>query len=486
MIIEWEYHRPVSDLAPADNDLKAPLYEVLATIAALWALANVGYFGIFPALGYPISYNEAPIAIALYFLFWTVVSINYFRRLFSAWFAGGSSLWVYGALSFGVAAAVAALISLLSQLPALQGPTAAPYTDLLLSTPWYFLPKAAEVWMQQVLITILVLELHYRFRSYKKVLIGYAAIFGGTHVLLFALSGAPIPYAASMTAGALGSTFLFPYLLLRVRGGLVYAYAIHLIFYILLAMFLHAWPPQGYALAAPVARAQEASHLYDYWTSQAGAVDPQSINTWRHGSTTLEQKIARLGDTAAIFLPMPVFGVGPGDITPNFGASRLVGRTHEGQDILAPAGAAVVSPTEAGVIQGGAAPREGIYVATANPGGETFVYMHLDRAAPGMTAGAALAEAALVGYVGASGNASAGPPMLHFEIRDKEGVPTDPYPRLAGQLVGKDILSRLAALFAHTAGAYTPLPRSAPVSFAGKLCALLGGYGNIGGFFCRS
>lgn len=255
-----EYHRLVSDPA-ADNDLKAPLYEVLATIAALWVFANAGYFIIFPALGYPIGYNEAPVAIALYFLFWTAASINYFRRLFRTWLAGGPSLWVYGALSFGFAGAIGALLHLFSSLPALQGPEIAPYTDILLSTPWYFLPKAVEVWMQQILITILILELHYRLGSFKKVLIGYAATFGLAHVLLFALSGAPAAYAAIMTAAALGSTYVFPRLILRVRGGPVYAYAIHLVFYILLAMFLHAWPPQGYTLAAPAIAAQEASRL---------------------------------------------------------------------------------------------------------------------------------------------------------------------------------------------------------------------------------
>lgn len=481
-----EYHGSVSDHAAADNDLKAPLYEVLATIAALWALANAGYFFIFPALGYPIDYNEAPVAIAVYFLFWTVLSINYFRRLFSTWLAPGASLWVYGALSFGFAGAIVALVHVFSHFPALQGPELAPYTDLLLSTPWYFLPKAVEVWMQQILITILVLELHYRLGSYKKVLVAYAATFGLAHVLLFALSSAPGAYATIMTVAALGSTWVFPRLILRVRGGLVYAYVIHLMFYILLAMFLHAWPPPGYTLAAPAAQAQAPSHVYDYWTSQAGAITPQSISEWRHSSTTVEQKIARLDKKAAMFLPMPVFGVGPQEIEPNFGVARLIGRTHEGQDILAPAGSTIVSPTEAVVIQAGVAAREGIYVVTANPGDETFVYMHLSSAAPGVTAGASLSQSALVGYVGTSGNAAGGPPMLHFEIRDKDGAPTDPYPRLAGRLVVKKTLMHLPALLAPAAGTYTPLIYARPNAFVSALCALLPEYGNLSRFLCGS
>jgi len=228
------------------DTLKDPFYGVLGNIIALWVLAVAGYYIIFPFFGYELSYNAEPIRIAGYFLFWGAVSMAYFWKLFSKWLVASAHIWVYFALSLGFAGVLLGLLYIFAQLPAPQGASLAPNTDILFATPWYFLPKSAEILVQQILITILVLDLHYRFHSFKSVLMGYALCFGGAHVLLFLITGAPTPYATIMTLGALFSTFIFPYLILRVRGGFVYAYAIHFAFYILLAMILHTLPPPGY------------------------------------------------------------------------------------------------------------------------------------------------------------------------------------------------------------------------------------------------
>ncbi len=228
------------------DNLHAPLYRVLLRIAGLWMLATMGYYVALPAFGYHLSYNAAPVAIACYFLVWAVISFLFFLDLFRAWSDGGSRLWWYGGVSLACSAVVWGLLYALSLLPVLQGPQMAPYSDLLLSTPWYFLPKSVDILVQQILTAALILALHFRLGSFKKVLIGYGVCFGGAHVLLYALSDAPPPYALIMTVGALLSTLVFPYLIVRVREGFVYAYAIHLVFYILLAMLLHTWPPPGY------------------------------------------------------------------------------------------------------------------------------------------------------------------------------------------------------------------------------------------------
>lgn len=228
------------------DNVNAPLYRVLASVAGLWTLATVGYYVALPVFGYELSYNTAPVVIACYFLVWAAISFLYFLDLFRAWQSRDTRLWWYGGASLVCAMVVWGLLYELSLVPILRGPQLAPYSDILLSTPWYFLPKSVEILMQQILTTVVILALHSRLGSFKKVLIGYAVCFGGAHVLLFALSGAPTPYALIMTVGAMLSTFVFPYLILRVRGGFVYTYAIHLIFYILLAMLLRTWPPPGY------------------------------------------------------------------------------------------------------------------------------------------------------------------------------------------------------------------------------------------------
>jgi len=227
-----------------------PLYAVLGKATALWAVANVGYFMFAPVFGYDASYNAAPWGMTIYFLCWAAVGVWLFWDLFRPRFAHASHIWAYGVISMAAAAVVWTLVYMFSLLPALQGPAFAPYTDLLLATPWYFLPKAAELLVQHVIIAALILGLWRHFHSLSSVVASYAVLFGGGHVVLFLLSNAPTPHATAMTFAALGSALIFPYVVLRVRAGFIYSYLIHFVFYIALALVLHAWPPPGYSSVA--------------------------------------------------------------------------------------------------------------------------------------------------------------------------------------------------------------------------------------------
>lgn len=157
---------------------------------------------------------------------------------------------------------------------------------------------------------------------------------------------------------------------------------------------------------------------------------------------------SRLADEAADTIPLPVlFGVDIERVTPDFGQARGGGtRTHEGQDLLAPKGTPIVSPTEAIVIRTGDGESSGKYVYTANPGGETFRYMHLDTIAR-LEPGDRLKAGDFIGTVGDTGNAPDGVYHLHLEIRDEDNVATDPYPRLQKTFTLKQKVSFLAGIF---------------------------------------
>jgi murein DD-endopeptidase MepM/ murein hydrolase activator NlpD len=145
-----------------------------------------------------------------------------------------------------------------------------------------------------------------------------------------------------------------------------------------------------------------------------------------------------------------LFGIEYADITPDFGDPRGGGtRFHEGEDFLAPKGAPIVSPTEAIVIRTGDGDSSGKYVYTANPGGETFRYMHLDTIAD-IRAGDRLDAGDFIGTVGDTGNAPDGVYHLHFETRDDKNVAKDPYPRLTETFSLKEKMSFLENLFANT------------------------------------
>lgn len=200
-------------------------------------------------------------------------------------------------------------------------------------------------------------------------------------------------------------------------------------------------------IIAPFAHAQrwsgEGSRINSQWRgSDEGESDEdaEEDSTSRNGiSSDTEEKIDDLDEDPVEKMPIPILlGIARSTITPDFGDPRGGGtREHEGQDILAPEGSYIVSPTKAVVIRTGSGDDAGKYVYTANPGGETFAYMHLDKIAEDLGSGDTLKRGDLIGYVGNTGNASGGPDHLHFEIRDGR-KPTDPYPRLTREFTLKE------------------------------------------------
>lgn len=191
-----------------------------------------------------------------------------------------------------------------------------------------------------------------------------------------------------------------------------------------------------------------------YDNSGTTAVQRQAMRGARQ-SSGLQAKIAELDSGPVLTLPIPVlFGVAPTDLSPNFGDPRDGGtRTHEGEDIIAVKGTPIVSPTAAVVLRVVTGVDEGNAVYTANPGGETFVYMHLDRFGEGVVAGTALAPGSLIGYVGNTGNAAGGPAHLHFEVHNNSGTPTDPFPRLTAEFTPIQKISFLTLILGQTSDA---------------------------------
>lgn len=192
-----------------------------------------------------------------------------------------------------------------------------------------------------------------------------------------------------------------------------------------------------FVISPSVARAETTppvglytSHQDDEDEEEDEDEDDDRFTRYRY-SSTLSRKIRALDDDEVDNLPIPVLmGITLRQISPNFGDPRGGGtRSHEGLDIMAPRGAIVSSPTEAVVIRTGKGSSSGIYVTTANPGGETMNFYHLDRIADGVRSGTELKEGDIIGYVGNTGNVSGGAPHLHWEIRDGRRA-EDPFPRV--------------------------------------------------------
>ena len=128
-------------------------------------------------------------------------------------------------------------------------------------------------------------------------------------------------------------------------------------------------------------------------------------------------------------LAMPVDGVAANRVADTFGAPRGRDRTHQGVDIFASRGTAVLSATRgvvASVREGGLGGRQ---VWVYGPGGQRHYYAHLDDWEPGLAEGDLVIEGSVLGIVGDTGNARGTPPHLHYGVYGDQGA-IDPLPLL--------------------------------------------------------
>ena len=117
---------------------------------------------------------------------------------------------------------------------------------------------------------------------------------------------------------------------------------------------------------------------------------------------------------------------GPHSFSNDWGAPRSGGRSHKGNDILAPRGTPVVANV-AGTWSKNTSNLGGLSYFLHGKDGHTYFGAHLDSYAGG---GGAVAAGQVIGYVGTTGDARGGPPHLHFEFHPGGGAAVNPYPTL--------------------------------------------------------
>ncbi len=181
-----------------------------------------------------------------------------------------------------------------------------------------------------------------------------------------------------------------------------------------------------------------------------GAIVAHATDTpwWR--LTTFQHTVDTLDPHAVDALKVPVLiGIAPGGFKDTYGVVYSNGSVHQGEDIFAPRGAYVVSPTDAVVTRIDTRGAGGIAVYTANPGNETFYYAHMTAVGPMVTVGAKLAPGDLIGYVGNTGDAEGSSTHLHFQIFSMDG-PINPYPRLTSQFTDDERIYALARIIDHS------------------------------------
>lgn len=124
---------------------------------------------------------------------------------------------------------------------------------------------------------------------------------------------------------------------------------------------------------------------------------------------------------------VPVRGVRARQIADTFGAPRGSDRSHQGVDIFAARGTAVIAATPGIVASISERGLGGRQVWVAGPARQRHYYAHLEDWASGLEVGDIVQPGDVLGSVGDSGNARGTPTHLHYGIYADSGA-IDPLP----------------------------------------------------------
>ena len=220
----------------------ASLLRTLALVAVLWVASDLGYYLLLPVFGLRLGYSSQPLALALYYALWVGIAIWVFGPLYRTWTPYENRLRTNALLLASFGGVVLFAVYALPALPPIVWTEIWDAPELMIATQWYFAPKSIEILFQQLLIAALVLSFAAERISVRTIAICCALLFGGAHLLL-GFGGLPFGYVTRFVAAASAFGLLFPYLILQLRNGFVYSYALHWLYYLVTIVTAHTLSP---------------------------------------------------------------------------------------------------------------------------------------------------------------------------------------------------------------------------------------------------
>lgn len=215
---------------PAYNNKDTSLISILANIAALWIVAEIGYYIFLPALGFGGGYTANPIAITIYYLFWLFITVFAFWNIYNEWRMFGKRLATYFFTIIASAGVVFYIAYILPLFPPITWANLKPPSELLIATPWYFLPKSIDILFQQLLVSAMVIAFAHQKFPLREISVWCALLFGTAHLFLV-FGKESLLYVTVFTVSAIIASFIFPYFILKVKNGFIYSYFLHWLFY---------------------------------------------------------------------------------------------------------------------------------------------------------------------------------------------------------------------------------------------------------------
>lgn len=221
------------------NLRESPLFITIFQIASVWIVSDLSFEIVKNALDGNLTYNNNPLVITLYYLFWIFVSLSSFWNIYIKWQFFKNEIVTYASVLVVIGFIVTYLIYILPLFPAVVWTAGwKPPSELAFASGWYFLPKSAEIILQQLLISALAFSFINAKYSIKTTCTWCSILFGSAHLLLV-FGGPSLTYISFFTFSATIAGFIFPYLILKTKNGFIHSYMLHWTFYAVVVVMAH-------------------------------------------------------------------------------------------------------------------------------------------------------------------------------------------------------------------------------------------------------
>lgn len=221
------------------NLRESPLFVSIIQIASIWIVSDLSYEGLKNILDGNLSYNANPILITGYYFFWIFITLSAFWNIYIKWQMFKNEVVTYISVLMVVGFIATYLIYVLPLFPTISWSADwRPPSELAFASGWYFMPKSAEIILQQLLISALAFSFYNSKFSLKTTCMWCAGLFGSAHLLLV-FGGPSLLYISVFTFSATIAGFIFPYLILKVKNGFMYSYMLHWTFYAAIILIAH-------------------------------------------------------------------------------------------------------------------------------------------------------------------------------------------------------------------------------------------------------
>jgi len=224
-----------------------PLLIPVGGLILIAAIARALHFQLFEKF-FKLTFADAPVWSFFYFSTWAVLVAAIFPTEIHTLFAS-VSLVGYLSLAFILLVVFPAFYHAIRTSGGSPQWLAILYPSegMLTLGERYILAKIADVTFQQFVAGALILTLSTRSVSYPIIVGVFVGLFTAAHLYIFSTDG--LLWGLYYTTYAALGGFVFPFLILFVPGGILYAILIHMLFYLLSGIFFAKLPRPSEAIA---------------------------------------------------------------------------------------------------------------------------------------------------------------------------------------------------------------------------------------------